>query len=73
MGPPPLHNYCGIPSKDTSLYSCLLNAQFTIKPVDKKTNTFEFNSSRLRVSKLVSSAETIGSFLVAKEGENRLQ
>ncbi|XP_077943559.1 LOW QUALITY PROTEIN: merlin [Gasterosteus aculeatus] len=43
--------------------------EFTIKPVDKKTNTFEFNSSRLRVSKLVSSAETIGSFLVAKEGE----
>nr|XP_040051065.1 LOW QUALITY PROTEIN: neurofibromin 2a (merlin) [Gasterosteus aculeatus aculeatus] len=29
--------------------------EFTIKPVDKKTNTFEFNSSRLRVSKLVRS------------------
>lgn len=35
---------------------CLLNVQFTIKPLDKKTNIFKFNSSRLRVNKLVSCA-----------------
>ncbi|XP_037338650.2 NF2, moesin-ezrin-radixin like (MERLIN) tumor suppressor a [Pungitius pungitius] len=27
--------------------------EFTIKPVDKKTNTFKFNSPRLRVNKLI--------------------
>ncbi|XP_031705105.1 merlin isoform X2 [Anarrhichthys ocellatus] len=27
--------------------------EFTIKPVDKKTNVFKFNSSRLRVNKLI--------------------
>lgn len=32
--------------------------QFTIKPVDKKTNVFKFNSSRLRVNKLVSCVGT---------------
>lgn len=37
---------------------CLLNVQFTIKPLDKKTKVFKFNSSRLRVNKLVSCAGT---------------
>lgn len=32
--------------------------QFTIKPLDKKTNVFKFNSSRLRVNKLVSCSGT---------------
>lgn len=37
---------------------CFLNVQFTIKPLDKKTKVFKFNSSRLRANKLVSCAGT---------------
>lgn len=43
---------------DDTKKKSLLNVQFTIKPLDKKTNVFKFNSSRLRVNKLVSCAGT---------------
>lgn len=43
-----------MPRACLTLSVSVLHPQFAIKPLDKKADVFKFNSSRLRVNKLVS-------------------